>query len=293
MADSFRTDLSRAIDDAPDADRDAKIEQLLLAGLDHYFAARYEHAINVWTRALFFDRSHPRARAYIERARSALAERQRHSEELLHSGVAALDRGHGHEARRLLDAAIASGARADEIHPLLNRLNREGGATQAPAEERRSRPAGRLAAALKPRMPLPASVRGSRSRVWVGVLLPFGLAVVAVAGYTLAMREGIDLRMMFVSQAPPVTSAASSASRDTMLPLPRRGEMALGRARSLAVRGRLHEALSALDLVRATDPEKPEADRVRAEIQRQLLGLATTPPSPAPAPRDKGGGRQP
>ena len=77
MADSSRTDGSRAIDDEPDADRDAKIEQLLLAGLDHYFAARYELAINVWTRALFFDRSHARARAYIERARSALAERQR------------------------------------------------------------------------------------------------------------------------------------------------------------------------------------------------------------------------
>ena len=50
------------------ADRDAKIEQLLLAGLDHYFAKQYDQAINVWTRALFFDRSHPRARAYIERA---------------------------------------------------------------------------------------------------------------------------------------------------------------------------------------------------------------------------------
>ena len=44
---------------------------MLLASLDHYFAAEYEQAINVWTRALFLDRSHARARAYIERARSA------------------------------------------------------------------------------------------------------------------------------------------------------------------------------------------------------------------------------
>src|SRR5436305_12875299 len=80
-------------------DRDAKIEQLLLVGLDHYFAAQYEQAINVWTRALFLDRSHPRARAYIERARSAVAERQRHSEELLHTGVEAFHRGEGAEAR--------------------------------------------------------------------------------------------------------------------------------------------------------------------------------------------------
>src|SRR5947199_294993 len=92
MSDPLRTDGTRARDGAPAPDRDAKIEQLLLLGLDHYFAARYELAINVWTRALFLDRSHPRARAYIERARSALAERQRESEELLQKGIAAFHR---------------------------------------------------------------------------------------------------------------------------------------------------------------------------------------------------------
>src|SRR5438477_13147828 len=106
MPDPLRTDPSRALEAAQEPGRDTKIEQLLLVGLDHYFAAQYEQAINVWTRALFLDRSHPRARAYIERARSALAERQRHSEELLHSGVEAFHRGEGAEARRLLRAAI-------------------------------------------------------------------------------------------------------------------------------------------------------------------------------------------
>src|SRR6185295_20028157 len=89
-----------------DAARDAKIESLLLAGLDNYFASDYAQAINVWTRALFLDRNHARARAYIDRARSALAERQRESEELLQNGVAAFNRGEGTEARRLLQAAM-------------------------------------------------------------------------------------------------------------------------------------------------------------------------------------------
>src|SRR5947207_11139681 len=110
MSDPFRTDGSRTHDTASRSDRDAKIEQLLLDGLDHYFAARYEQAINVWTRALFLDRSHPRARAYIERARGALAERQRESEELLQNGVAAFERGDVNEARQLLQVAIARGA---------------------------------------------------------------------------------------------------------------------------------------------------------------------------------------
>src|SRR5947207_2013136 len=122
MSDPFRTDGSRTHDTASRSDRDAKIEQLLLVGLDHYFAARYELAINVWTRALFLDRSHPRARAYIERARSALAERQRESEELLQNGVAAFHRGETTEARRLLQAALDGGAPADEALAVLDRL---------------------------------------------------------------------------------------------------------------------------------------------------------------------------
>ena len=47
MADSLPTDGERAVDDASAADRDAKIERLLVAGLDHYFAQRYEQAIAV------------------------------------------------------------------------------------------------------------------------------------------------------------------------------------------------------------------------------------------------------
>src|SRR2546426_9779236 len=124
MTESSRSDPAHAHDGALEADRDAKIEQLLLVGLDHYFAAQYDQAINVWTRALFLDRSHARARAYIERARSALAERQRQSEELLQTGVAAFHRGDGEEARRLLQAAIDAGAPPEDALAFLERLNR-------------------------------------------------------------------------------------------------------------------------------------------------------------------------
>src|SRR3954463_15710837 len=140
MSDPLRTDASRAhADVTSEPDRDGKIEQLLLAGLDHYFAASYELAINVWTRALFLDRSHARARAYIERARSALAERQRASEELLQNGVAAFDRGDGDEARRLLQAAIDGGAPTEEALVVLERINRletASGRTAAPRADR-------------------------------------------------------------------------------------------------------------------------------------------------------------
>src|SRR6476646_10818693 len=89
----------------------SRIEELLLAGLDHYFSGQHELAINVWTRVLFLDRSHARARAYIERARTAIAERQREGEELLHAGLAAFSRGEAGDARRLLNSAVERGAR--------------------------------------------------------------------------------------------------------------------------------------------------------------------------------------
>src|SRR5258705_8582587 len=131
MSDPLRNDPTRANEPVSEADREAKIEQLLIAGLDHYFTGQYDQAINLWTRALFLDRNHARARAYIERARSALAERQRESEELLHSGVAAFDRGERPEARRLLQAAMSRGAPSDEALAILDRLDRlEQGAPQ-------------------------------------------------------------------------------------------------------------------------------------------------------------------
>src|SRR5689334_21702155 len=106
MSDPLRTDAAQDADAAVVADRDARIEQLLLAGLDHYFVGDFERAINVWSRVVFLDRQHSRARAYIDRARSALAERHRASEELLHLGVDAFNRGDPGEARTLINQAV-------------------------------------------------------------------------------------------------------------------------------------------------------------------------------------------
>src|SRR5581483_4501938 len=118
-----------------DADRESRIEQLLLTGLDHYFGGQFEQAISVWTRVVFLDRHHDRARAYIERARSAMAERQREIEELVHSGVQAYESGDAAAARDLLTRAAASGS--DTAHVFLDRLNRVGAAavvTDAPVQ---------------------------------------------------------------------------------------------------------------------------------------------------------------
>ena len=96
------------------ADRDSRAEMLLVEGLDRYFAGQYEDAIHVWTRVLFLDRSHARARAYIDRARTALAERQRRTEEMLHATSELLAQGQTGRARALLSQAEA--ASGDDQH---------------------------------------------------------------------------------------------------------------------------------------------------------------------------------
>ena len=120
MPNSQSTNPVRASEPPGDADREARIEQLLLTGLDHYFAGHYERAISVWTRVVFLERHHDRARAYIERARSALAERQRESEELLHTGVSAYNAGDIERARDLLTRAVERGS--DSADVFLDRL---------------------------------------------------------------------------------------------------------------------------------------------------------------------------
>ena len=94
------------------ADVDARIEHLLVTGLDHYFAGEFEEAINLWTRVLFLDRSHDRARAYIDRARSAQAEQLRISEALVHEGLEAFDKGDKEGAKSRMGSATSESATA-------------------------------------------------------------------------------------------------------------------------------------------------------------------------------------
>jgi hypothetical protein len=281
MSDPLRTDPFRALEAAPDPGRDAKIEQLLLDGLDHYFTAQYEQAINVWTRALFLDRSHARARAYIERARSALAEREREAEELLQNGLAAFRRGEGDEARRLLQAAINQGAPPDEALAVLDRLNRleQGAAAQRPVSAAR---AGR--APLLPPAHDPAPARGP------GLVLALALTALCVAGGVfVATRNPIDWRSLLAIESAPSQSIPVTATVDARFPIPLSGETALARARALTVGGHLRDALVELDRVRPTDAQRADADRLRADIQRQLIALVSAAAEAPPGLRQGDG----
>lgn len=268
MSDPLRTEPPRAPEPASKAERDAKIEQLLLAGLDHYFSAEYDQAINIWTRALFLDRSHPKARAYIERARSAQAERQREGEALLHDSAAAISRGDSSEARRLLRLAMSQGGPSDEVMALLDRADRLDLALASSASE----------AAEAPRLTLdaPSPTRPSRA-AWTAIAA-FGLIVIAAGVFATggtrpewaALVERSLTRRADRNVAPPPQPMEVPA-------VPRRAAAALARARALVSSGRLRDAMPLLVSIPHTAPERAEADRLLAEVQRQLIGLGPLP----------------
>jgi tetratricopeptide (TPR) repeat protein len=246
-------------------EHDAKTEDLLLTGLDHYFAGNYQQAINVWTRVLFLDRGHARARAYIERARSALAEQQRESEEMLQSGVAAFNRGEIELARHLLTSSVDRGGPQELALPILARLNRlEAAITAVESAHRPStaRPVGDGTV-------VPTGPRTVHPALWL-------LLAVIVVGAVILLMRGEYFGLPGLTSGAISRVGAAPTTADERLPLPQPGEIALGRARRLFKTGHPTDALRALDAIRSSDPLRADADRLRAEIQRELLLQVST-----------------
>lgn len=260
MTDPLRSDRPPAGGDVPERDRDARIEELLLAGLTHYFADQHELAINVWTRVLFIDRGHARARAYIERARGAIAERQRQGDELLHSGCLALDHGNTGEARKLVASAVEHGASPDEALAVLARIDRIENATGA---RRSTRELERSAA--------PASIVPARQArpAWQWIAAGLAGAVIGAGVIVVLLRADLGPELVGSTRA-----RVQHGLLGSPVAVPTAAEVALSRGEALFARGRLHEALVALDAVPAGDALRARADEIVSAIQKQLLAAA-------------------
>jgi tetratricopeptide (TPR) repeat protein len=254
MPDSIKPQSAGEPDGGPD--RETTIESLLVAGLDSYFKGEYDLAIHAWTRVLFLDRSHQRARAYIDRARAILAERQRESDQLLHEALSAFDRGDTVRARELLDQAAARGAQEAQALALRDRLERLEGPLNGPSLAVPAPPPAKRAVA-------PATRADRPSSSWPTMVA----CLVAGAILAIAWPRIVDWAAKEVS---PPTSGVAMAP-DAFLPAPAASELIVERAAYLFGRGHLHEALELLDTVGVGDARRAEADRLRAEIQRVLL----------------------
>ena len=178
MPDSHRLPLGLP-DEA--ASRDSQIDALLEDGLDRYFNGRYEDAIHLWTRVLFLDRTHARARAYIDRAKTALNELQRRSEELLQASRDLLDQGQTEAARELLTEAIAVSADDAQAAALRARLERFERARVLAGEAR-----------LAPHVPVEQVPGWSWRRSSPTAVAVVFAAVVVVVAVALSMGDRVD-----------------------------------------------------------------------------------------------------
>lgn len=243
------------------------IESLLVAGLDAYFAGDYDGAIHAWTRVLFVDRGHARARAYIERARAVLAERQRKTDELVHGGVAAFEEGDAGRARELLSSALAGGSSDEVALALMQRLDRLGTPDRFDAE------GGSPRAATGDR-----AVESTAARERWGVSRWIIGCVAAMLLVAVALVIGWDRIVSWTPVSPTVTSISRSDASAARLPLPRSSDLVMRQARALYARGHLHDALATLARVRVDDQRRAEAEALRGEIQRALLAAVTAAP---------------
>jgi tetratricopeptide (TPR) repeat protein len=248
-----------------EADRAARIEELLLSGLDQYFGGHYEQAINIWTRVAFLERGHGRARAYIDRARDALAEKQRECDELLHTGVAAYHAGELDKARDLLTRAVEAGGPNETALVFLQRVSR---ARTAPESPRAQSPGWRHSGWRR------RDVRGASPAPSPGAWLLSIAAAMVLSG--LIVLGALAVRSWIVEL--PVGARPVEATAREPLPIVRGAEMRIARARELYARGMPHEALRVLNEVDIADPLRGDADRLTADIQRGLLGIAAQEP---------------
>jgi predicted transcriptional regulator len=252
---------------SPAAEDDARIEHLLVTGLDHYFAGEFEQAINLWTRVLFLDRTHDRARAYIDRARSAQAERQRISEALVHEGLDAFDKGEVVRARELLSDALDQGASHDVALGVLGRIDR----LEVGQRATRVAPSSRRQAHS---VPLEQSDRDAQRRTTLARWWLTAAAIVAVAAISFVIVTPNGVSDWFPDQATTGTAVQVSPA-PAPLPIPAPTDAYLAQARTMFASGKLRDALRALDRVPVGDTLRADADRLRGDIQRELLAVAT------------------
>jgi predicted transcriptional regulator len=252
---------------SPGTEDDARIEHLLVTGLDHYFAGEFEQAINLWTRVLFLDRTHDRARAYIDRARSAQAERQRISEALVHQGLDAFDKGEVVRARELLSDALDQGASHDVALGVLGRIDR----LEVGQRATRVTPAARRRSSS---LPAEADDRDALRRTTLAKWWITAAAIVAVGAISFVIVTPNGFADWFPVQAT-TGATVQFAPVPAPLPVPAPTETYLSQARSMFANGKLRDALRALDRVPMGDTLRGEAERLRGEIQRELLAVAS------------------
>jgi len=190
----------------------------------------------------FLDRTNARARAYIERARGAVAERQRLAEAAVAASEGEPSRMRDDESRTIQPDVRAPGRDGEGLLVVSGAL----AARLAPAL-----PQSVDTPAVPPAITRPARIAHALLVAAAGVLL-------FVAGYTVAARDRLAEWVTGVSVRPGVVADEPVHA----------SEIALNEARQALAARRYDDARRALARIAAADPLRRQADELAAELQR-------------------------
>jgi hypothetical protein len=228
-----------------------KIEGLLAEGRALLASGRPRDAALVFERVLLLAPADPSARAGVEAAQAAAAERDRDLDARLDAAEMHIDEGSHTGVRALIDAVVRDGGDSHRAAALLDRipippgwfsLRRTDGEATIP--------------------PLPAGSPSGRSRLFLGLACGavFLLLGVAVAAYW----DGLMRRL---EQAPRPQQASVSYSAD---PQPRAEDQTIAEARRHLDQGDPARAVELLDRVHPHQPSYPFARQLRGQAEQAM-----------------------
>jgi len=227
-----------------------KIEGLLAEGRALLVAGRPRDAALVFERLLLLAPADPEARAGLDAAEAASAERERHLDARLDAVEKHIEEGRHSDARALIDAVVRDGGDSHRAAALIDRipilpgwftLRRPDGEGPAPAAPS-GQPAGRSRAVL--------------GLACGGLFLVLGAAVAA-------NWEGLMLQL---AQTP----RPHQSSVTLPPPGPRAEDEAIAAARRLIEAGDPARAVALLDSVHPQQPSYPFARQLRGQAVRAL-----------------------
>lgn len=230
-----------------------KIEGLLAEGRALMASGRPRDAALVFERVLLLAPSDPAARAGIDAAQAAAAERARDLDARLDAVEMRIEEGSHTGARALIDAVVREGGDTHRAAALLDRIPIPPGWFSL----RRADGEGSL--------PAPPTISPTgRSRLFLGLACGavFLLLGVAVAAYW-------DSLMQRLRQAPRPQQASVSHPAD---PRPRAEDQTIAAARRHLAEGDPARAVALLDNVHPQQPSYPFARQLRGQAEQALRG---------------------
>jgi tetratricopeptide (TPR) repeat protein len=260
--------------------------ELLRQGEEFYSRGFYHQAIHVWTRILFLDRGNPDARLRIDRAKEALAERERQLDAAIAEAKGLFESGRIHQARERVRSVLAVNGSHTEAVALEAAIE----ALQRRNEPPRERPREADALAAPPATPPQGVVfkvaRGPKRSSTPGARLATSrfkmtafvfVALLLFAGSLLYLNENWEAIVSDGANRPPagLTRTPAGLSDRLAASVPDLSRLRYYNGERLFAQGRYREALAELRLVDRDSKVTSEARSLILCIEDRLLRGAT------------------